>query len=102
MTNSEELPAGLRLARTTDVFDNDTVPAGLLRAHRVADDVWGRLVVHAGVVTFFFEDQPEDPILAGPDESIVIPPGRPHHIELGRSTRFAVEFHRRPRNASGS
>jgi len=27
----------LVLTRTTDVFDNDTVPAGLLRAHRVAD-----------------------------------------------------------------
>jgi tellurite resistance-related uncharacterized protein len=94
MTIPEELPDGLRLARTTDVFDNDTVPAGLLRAHRVADGVWGRLVVHAGTVTFVFEDHPDRPIVAGPGVRIVIPPGRPHHVELGESTAFAVEFHR--------
>ncbi|MCB0991196.1 MAG: DUF1971 domain-containing protein, partial [Acidimicrobiales bacterium] len=45
--NQPCLPDGLEHVRTTDIFDNDTVPAGLLRAHRVADGVWGRLVVHS-------------------------------------------------------
>lgn len=44
--SQHQLPDGLVLIRTTDVFDNATVPASLLRAHRVADGVWGRLVVH--------------------------------------------------------
>lgn len=44
-----QLPNGLELARTTDVFDNDTVPAGLLRAHRVANGTWGRLVGRVGL-----------------------------------------------------
>ena len=33
--NQPCLPDGLEHVRTTDTFDNDTVPAGLLRAHRV-------------------------------------------------------------------
>ena len=41
--NQPQLPDGLEHVRTTDVFDNTTVPAGLLRAHRVADGVWGRV-----------------------------------------------------------
>ncbi len=88
------LPEGLELARTTDVFDNDTVPQGLLKAHRVADGVWGRLIVHTGTVTFVFEDQPEQPIEASPSQAVAIPPGRPHHLELDQSATFAVEFHR--------
>ncbi len=102
MTTHQELPEGLQLARTTDIFDKDTVPAGLLRAHRVADGVWGRLVVHSGTVTFVFEDQPDHPIVAGAGDRIVIPPGRPHHVELSDTASFAVEFHRRSDTTSTS
>ena len=46
------LPPGLMLHRTTDVFTDTTVPAGLLRAHRVAQGLWGRLVVLEGRLRF--------------------------------------------------
>lgn len=95
MTENDRIPDGFILARTTDVFDNDTVPAGLLRAHRVADDVWGRLVVHGGQVRFVFEDSPDAPITVPAGAAVVIPPARPHHVELDEPARFAVEFYRR-------
>ncbi len=87
-------PDGLEYVRTTEVFDNTTVPAGLLRAHRVADGVWGRLVVHTGTVTFIFDDQPDSPITVEAGGSVAIPPARQHHLELDRPATFAVEFHR--------
>jgi tellurite resistance-related uncharacterized protein len=92
-----ELPENLDHFRTTDVFDADTVPGGLLRAHRIADGVWGRIVVHAGTLRFVFEDDPDrsEDLVAG--TSLVIPPSTPHHVELGEGARFAVEFHRPPR-----
>ena len=34
-----ELPVGLEHVRTTDTFDQDHHPAGLRRAHRVADGI---------------------------------------------------------------
>lgn len=89
-----DLPDGLVHARTTSIFDNDTVPAGLLRAHRVAEGVWGRLVVHTGTVGFVFEDQPDQPISVAAGHAVAIPPGRLHHIELDGPATFAVEFHR--------
>lgn len=92
--NLRELPDGLVLTRTTDVFDNHTVPAGLLRAHRVADGVWGRLVVHTGRVTFVFDDEPDQPISVAAGETVAIPPARQHHLVLDGPATFAVEFHR--------
>lgn len=92
----ERLPDGLELVRTTAVFDNGTVPAGLLRAHRVAEGVWGRLVVHTGTVTFVFEDEPDRPVTVVAGDEVVIPPARPHHVELPEPATFAVEFHRAP------
>lgn len=92
MTNT--LPEGLVLTRTTDAFDQETVPAGLLRAHRVAEGVWGRLVVREGRVGFVFEDAPDAMTLVGAGEDIVIPPSREHHVEIVSDCSFVVEFYR--------
>jgi tellurite resistance-related uncharacterized protein len=78
--------------RTTDVFDNVTVPAGLLRSHRVAGGVWGRLVVHSGSLRFVFEGDDEGPIVAPAGSTVVIPPATPHHLQLDEPATFSVEF----------
>lgn len=88
------LPTGLHLVRTTPEFSEATVPPGLLRAHQVAADVWGRLVVRDGSVAFAFDDEPADRerVVAAGDHQ-VIPPGRPHHVRVLGPVRFTVEFH---------
>jgi cupin 2 domain-containing protein len=57
-----QLPHGVELQRVTPEFDADTVPAGLLRAHRIAAGVWGLLRVTAGSVRFVFEDGSPEPV----------------------------------------
>jgi tellurite resistance-related uncharacterized protein len=80
--------------RTTPDFDAGTVPAGLLRAHRVAPEVWGEIEVLAGTLTFVWEDRPDAPVLLEPGDTLVIPPDRPHHVQPGPDARFHVSFHR--------
>jgi len=89
-----ELPAGAELVRTTAMFDQDSVPPGLLRAHRIATGVWGRLVVHTGSLLFRFEEETGAPIGVQSGEHLVIPPDVPHHVEVDGPVSFAVEFHR--------
>jgi len=99
ITGSPVLPEGLDLVRTTDVFDEANHPGGLLRAHRVADGVWGRLVVHSGALGFVFEDQSDRQLSVGAGESVVIPPARLHHVEFTGPVTFAIEFRRQPETA---
>lgn len=87
------LPEGVELTRTTDRFDPATVPAGLLRAHRVAGGVWGELWVAQGEVTFVFEDSGARRSV-GAGERQVIPPGRLHHVEPSEDASFEVRFYR--------
>jgi tellurite resistance-related uncharacterized protein len=91
-----ELPDGLELVRTTPRFDNDSVPAGLLGSHQVAEGVWGRLVVHSGSLVFHAEADASTGgswrVASG--DTVVIPPGRPHHLVLDEPAEFVVEFHR--------
>jgi tellurite resistance-related uncharacterized protein len=94
MPPTNALPTGVSLTRTTPVFDQDSVPAGLMAAHRIAAGVWGRLIVHAGTLRFVFEDATDRPHEIGTGGALVIPPDRPHHIEIDGPVRFAVEFYR--------
>jgi len=88
-----ELPAGCELVRATREFDEHTVPTGLLAAHRVADGVWGLLVVREGALRFGFDDEADERLVAA-GTSQVIPPGRLHHLTVDGAVRFVVEFHR--------
>ena len=89
------LPDGVELARTTPEFTAETVPAGLLKAHQVAAEVWGRLCVLEGTVTFVAEGSGESRVL-GAGDTQVIEPEMLHHVEPAEGARFVVEFHRRP------
>ncbi len=109
---SEVIPPGYVLVRTTDVFTQDSVPAGLLRAHRIASGVWGRLVVRSGSLRFVF-DSPDDvdhatTVNGGEQgstvaaaESVIIPPAEPHHLEIDGPVSFVVEFYRSGEASSG-
>lgn len=94
-SSDTSLPLGLTLQRTTPTFDESSVPAGLLRAHQVAANVWGRLVVEAGAIGFVFEDAPDDVRIVAAGQTQVIPPERPHHVVIDGPAQFAVEFYRR-------
>lgn len=96
-----DLPDGLELARTTDVFDEANHPGGLMRAHQVAAGVWGRLLVHSGHVVFVFEDQADQPRVVAAGETQVIPPERRHHVDFDGPATFAIEFHREPADGGG-
>ena len=93
MLEAAELPVGVVAVRTTPELTAETVPAGLVRAHRVAKGVWGRLCVRDGVVLFVSEDTGESRSLAAGDTQ-VIEPEVPHHVEPAAGARFVVEFYR--------
>jgi len=93
MPAHDRIPDDLTLVRTTNVFDNDNVPKGLLRAHKIAAGRWGRLVVRRGSVRFVFEDEPGDAFIVDEGEHVVIPPERLHHVAFEEPGAFVVEFY---------
>jgi tellurite resistance-related uncharacterized protein len=89
------LPDDVELERTTPELTAQSVPPGLLRAHRVARGVWGRLRVLEGGLRFVWEaDGEEAGIELAAGDAVVIPPEVAHHVEPGPTCRFVVEFHR--------
>jgi tellurite methyltransferase len=84
-----ELPEGLAHARTAGPFDQDTLPAGLRREHRVAARTWGVLRVLEGALTFEMLGAKRR-MVAGDEQPI--PPEVPHLLSLDGDVRLEVDF----------
>ncbi len=91
-----ELPEGLAVVRTTDTWDERTMPAALRRAHRVAAGSWGRLRVEEGGLRFRAQTEPVIDVTLGAGSWQAIPPEVEHEVEPLGPVRFFVEFVRPP------
>ena len=90
----KSLPSAVAFYRRTPEFTEDTVPAGLTRAHRTKAGVWGRIVVLEGRLLYRIHEPSAGELTLDPDRPGVIEPAVEHEVEpLGR-VRFFVEFHR--------
>jgi tellurite resistance-related uncharacterized protein len=88
------MPSECVSVRTSNEFTAETVPPGLLRAHKLASDVWGRLRVLSGRVVFAYEASPYDAVSLSAGDHVDIPPDVLHSVELLTDARFVIEFFR--------
>ena len=80
--------------RSTPVFDQDTLPAALRRAHNTKANVWGVIVVLEGQVRYMIEESGASTIL---DETTpgLVKPQELHHVEPLGPMRMRVDFYDR-------
>ena len=81
--------------KVTPVFDQDSLPAGLRRAHSTKAGVWGIVRVLEGSLRLCFEDGTPELLLA-PGRPGLIRPEQPHRVEPQGPMRMQVEFYDRP------
>jgi tellurite methyltransferase len=87
-----ELPRDLRLTRSSQAWNEHTVPPGLLKDHHIASSTWGRIVVHAGWLRFFAATTPGLDEIVDVWRAQPIPPDVQHHVELVGPVRFSIDF----------
>lgn len=95
--NEAVLPAGLHPYRRTDVFTENSIPPGLLKAHNTKDGVWALITVLEGELAYSVSDprRPATRTVLAPDTPPgVIEPTILHSVAPLGPVRFFVEFHR--------
>ena len=90
------LPPGLHLVRSTPIFTEATIPAGLLRRHRTAPGTWGLIRVLEGRLLLRMLAPPAERELDPAHATGLVGPGVPHEVAPLGPVRFLVEFHRPP------
>jgi tellurite resistance-related uncharacterized protein len=87
--------------KSTPVFDENTLPAGLRSEHRTKPGVWGVIRVLEGKLRYRVLDPVSETILDPGTPGFVLP-DQPHLVEPLGPMRMQVEFHDRdPRGAGG-
>lgn len=87
-----ELPANLRMVRTSPEWNEHSLPAGLRRSHRLSHGTWGRIHVHDGHLQFSMASEPplQDELVRGEEQAI--PPEMEHEVRPVGSVRFSLDF----------
>ena len=80
--------------KSTPVFDESTLPAGLRKEHRTKPGVWGVIRVLEGRLRYQVLDPFSETIL-DPDHPGLVLPDQPHCVEPLGPMRMQVEFHDR-------
>lgn len=90
-----EIPSHFVPYKRTPEFDENTVPAGLLRDHNTKRGVWGTIVILEGQLRYSVSEPEVETILSA-DKHGVVQPEVLHFIEPIGAVRFYVEFYRAP------
>lgn len=89
------LPPRLSAYRKIGPFDTESLPAGLLREHRLKEGTWANLIVLEGEIGFVWDDADSDgavTVLAAGDR-LHVPPLILHHLEMREEPfRLEIEF----------
>ena len=90
----KQLPGNVAPYKRTPEFTEESVPSGLLHAHRTKESVWAKIVVIEGRLQYTINGPEKEVITL--DENIygVVEPTVPHEVKPLGSVRFYVEFHR--------
>ena len=83
------------------MFDEATIPQGLMRSHRTAPGIWALIRVIEGRLLYRVLEPVSERILDNSGEPGLVEPGVPHEIAPLGPVQFQVEFHRVAGGAHG-
>lgn len=88
------LPDHVKPYQQTPEFTEETVPAGLLRAHQTKEGVWGRIVILEGRLQYTINEPVEEVVILDNNNHGVVEPTIMHEVKPLGAVRFYVEFYR--------
>ncbi len=88
----KQLPRGVRPYKRTPLFNEDTIPTGLLNSHSTKAGVWGVIQIEDGTLEYTIEDGPTHRLT--PTSPGIVEPEVRHHITTVGAVTFYVEFYK--------
>jgi tellurite resistance-related uncharacterized protein len=88
------LPENVLNYKKTPRFNQETVPAGLLKAHTTKEGTWGIINIISGKLLYVIESEPLETIELSPSKYGVVEPEVPHHVKPIGEVEFYVEFYK--------
>ena len=88
----KKLPENLEGYKKTPVFDQESVPRGLLKDHCTKENVWGKIWILEGELLYTIQSEPIEEIVLSRDRFGVVEPQILHFVTPLGKVKFYVEF----------
>lgn len=88
----KNLPENLVHYKSTATFDENSVPAGLLKDHQTQAGIWGKIVIESGRLEYTIYSDPQEVLELSHNRFGVVEPEIKHHVKPLGQVRFHVEF----------
>lgn len=88
------LPTDVLPYKKTPVFDEVSVPKGLLNAHQTKAGVWGKIVVLEGELEYTINEPDTEVIILSDSHHGIVEPTIAHQVKPLGTVKFYVEFYR--------
>lgn len=90
----QELPDSVSPYKRTGLFTEDSIPAGLLKAHQTKPGTWGKIVIVRGTLLYRLLEPDTEEVHLSPTKHGVVAPTVLHEVQAIGEVQFYVEFYR--------
>ncbi|WKD48947.1 DUF1971 domain-containing protein [Microbulbifer spongiae] len=94
MVIMKKLPDSVKKYQKTPQFSQESMPKGLLNAHKTKQGTWGKIIILKGMLRYRILEPRVEEIDLSPGEYGVVEPGILHEVEPLSEVVFYVEFYR--------
>jgi tellurite resistance-related uncharacterized protein len=88
----KDLPQNKVVYKTTKIFDQNSIPKGILNNHSTKAGTWGKINIVEGFLLYTIQSNPIEEILLSPDKYGVVEPEVIHKVTPKGDVKFFVEF----------
>jgi tellurite resistance-related uncharacterized protein len=92
----KQLPENALAYSKTAIFNQNTIPNGLLNQHTTKAGTWGKINVISGKLVYKILSKPSETHILTPTFSGIVEPQIPHQVESIEAVEFYVEFYQIP------
>lgn len=90
----KSLPSNVKAYKKTPTFNEDCIPAAMLKSHRTMKEVWGKIIVLEGNLKYTIEGTEPIVIELSKVLSGIVEPQVPHSVMTIGKVTFYVEFYK--------
>jgi tellurite resistance-related uncharacterized protein len=89
----KQLPENALPYRQTAIFNQNTIPNGLLNQHTTKAGTWAKINVISGKLLYQILSTPSENHILTPTFSGIVEPQIPHQVKAIETVEFYVEFY---------
>tara|TARA_R110002072_G_scaffold534_6_gene3999 strand:+ start:174026 stop:174301 length:276 start_codon:yes stop_codon:yes gene_type:complete len=88
----KELPKNVEVYKKTNVFDENSIPKGILNDHSTKPNVWGKINIVEGKLLYVVQSNPVEKVELSVEKFGVVEPEVRHYVKPLGKVKFFVEF----------